>query len=46
MMSDMVVKAKPPCEAWEVLNSMLEDGDSDQSKDNATKNYETLAMIV
>lgn len=46
MISGMVVKSKCPSEAWKVLNSMVEGENGDHAKDNAKKNFETLAMIV
>lgn len=44
--SNVAIKAKSPSEAWEVQNSLIEDEDSDQARDDAKKNFETLAMIV
>lgn len=43
--SNMLVRAKSPFEAWKVPNSMVEDEDSDQARDDAKKN-DMLAMIV
>ena len=42
--ADIVVRAKAPSEAWEILKSMVEDDSSDRAKEQAKKNFEVLSM--
>ena len=42
--ADIVVRAKAPSEAWEILKSMVEDDSSDRAKEQAKKNFEGLNM--
>ena len=42
--ADIVVRAKAPSEAWEILKSMVEDDSSDRAKEQAKKNFEGLSM--
>ena len=42
--ADLVVRAKAPSEAWEILKSMVEDDSSDRAKEQAKKNFEGLSM--
>ena len=42
--AEIVVRAKPPSEAWKILKSMVEDDNSDRAKEQAKKNFEGLSM--
>ena len=42
--AQIVVRAKAPSEAWEILKSMVEDDNSDRAKEQAKKNFEVLSM--
>ena len=42
--ADIVVGAKAPSEAWRILNSMVEDDNSDRARELAKKNFEGLSM--
>lgn len=42
--SDIVLKANSPSEAWKVLNSWIENENSEQVKDRTKKYFETLVM--
>ena len=42
--TDIVVRAKAPSEAWKILKSMVEDDSSDRAKEQAKKNFEGLSM--
>ena len=42
--AQIVVRAKAPSEAWKILKSMVEDGNSDRAKEQAKKNFEVLSM--
>ena len=44
--ADIVVGAKAPSEAWEILNSMVEDDNSDRAREMAKKQFEELSMNV
>lgn len=41
---DMAVKDKSLSEAWKVLNSKIEDEDSNQARGNRKKRFKTLVM--
>ena len=40
----IVVRAKAPSEAWKILKSMVEDGNSDGAREMAKKQFEELSM--
>ena len=40
----IVVRAKAPSKAWKILNSMVEDGNSDGAREMAKKHFEELSM--
>ena len=42
--ADIVVGAKAPSEAWKILNSMVEDDNSDRARELAKKQFEALSM--
>ena len=42
--TEIVVRAKTPSEAWKILKSMVEDDSSDKAKEQAKKNFEGLSM--
>ena len=42
--ADIVIGAKAPSEAWKILNSMVEDDNSDRAKELAKKRFEELSM--
>ena len=42
--ADIVVGAKAPSEAWKILNSMVEDGNSDRARELVKKQFEELSM--
>ena len=42
--ADIAVRAKAPSEAWEILNSMVEDDSSERAREQAKKNFEGLSM--
>ena len=42
--ADIVVGAKAPSEAWKVLNSMVEDDNSDRTRELVKKQFEELSM--
>ena len=42
--ADIVVGAKAPSEAWEILNSMVEDDNSDRAREMAKEQFEELSM--
>ena len=42
MIADIVVGAKAPSEACNILNSMVEDNSSERAKEQAKKNFEGL----
>ena len=42
--ADIVVGAKAPSEAWKILNSMVEDDNSDRARELAKKQFEELSM--
>ena len=42
--ADIVVVAKAPSEAWEILNSMVEGDNSDRAREMAKKQFEELSM--
>ena len=42
--ADIVVGAKASSEAWEILNSMVEDDNSDRAREMAKKQFEELSM--
>ena len=42
--ADIVVGAKAPSEAWKILNSMVEDDNSDRARELAKKRFEELSM--
>ena len=42
--ADIVVGAKDPSEAWKILNSMVEDDNSDKARELAKKQFEELSM--
>ena len=42
--ADIVVGAKAPSEAWKILNSMVEDDNSDKARELAKKQFEELSM--
>lgn len=44
--SNMVMRVKSPPGAWTSLNSMMEDEDRSLVKGNATKNFESLAIVT
>ena len=44
MIADIVVGAKAPSEACNILNSMVEDDSSETTKEQAKKNFEGLSM--
>lgn len=46
MIPDMVMGAKSPTQAWNILTSMVEDQNSNYGKESAKKSFELLAMIV
>ena len=42
--ADIAVGAKAPSEAWKILNSMVEDDNSDRARELAKKQFEELSM--
>ena len=42
--ADIVVGAKAPSEAWKILNSMVEDDNSDSTRELVKKQFEELSM--
>ena len=42
--ADIVVGAKAPSEAWKILNSMVEDDNSDRAREMAKRQFEELSM--
>ena len=42
--ADIVVGAKAPSEAWKMMNSMVEDDNSDRARELAKKQFEELSM--
>ena len=42
--ADIVVRAKAPSEAWKILKSMVEDDNSDRTRELAKKLFEELSM--
>ena len=42
--ADIVVGAKAPSEAWKILNSMVEDDNSNRARELAKKQFEELSM--
>ena len=42
--ADIVVGAKAPSEAWKILNSMVEDDNSDKARELAKKQFDELSM--
>ena len=42
--ADIVVGAKAPSEAWKILNSMVEDDNSNRTRELAKKQFEELSM--
>ena len=42
--TEIVVRAKAPSEAWKILKSMVEDDSSEKAKEQAKKNFEGLSM--
>ena len=42
--ADIVVRAKPPSEAWKILKSMAEDDSNERAEEQAKKNFEGLSM--
>ena len=44
MIADIVVGAKAPSEAWNILNSMVDDDNSDRARELAKKQFEELSM--
>ena len=42
--AEIVVRAKAPSEAWQILKSMVEDDNSDRAKEQAKKNLQGLSM--
>ena len=42
--TDIVVGAKAPSEAWKILNSMVEDDSSERAREQAKKYFEKLSM--
>ena len=42
--TDIVVGAKAPSEAWKIPNSMVEDDNSDRAREMAKKQFEELSM--
>ena len=42
--ADIVVGVKAPSEAWNILNSMVEDDSSERAREQAKKNLEGLSM--
>ena len=44
MIADIVVGAKAPSEAWKILNSIVENENSDRARELAKKQFEELSM--
>ena len=44
--ADIVVRAKAPSEAWNILKSMVENDNSERAKEQAKKNVEGLSMDI
>ena len=42
--TDIIVGVKAPSEAWKILNSMVEDDNSDRARELAKKQFEELSM--
>ena len=44
--SDIVMNAKSPSQAWNILTSMVEDQKSNHAKEIAENEFESLSMII
>ena len=44
--SDIVMNAKSPSQAWTILTSMVEDQHSTHAKENAENEFESLSVMV